>query len=192
MGDEIPGKDTECHGQPSTELCSNVNLTIWLYIYNSDYSPHPQRDGIVESAPKMVQLPAFRIGQFPYFNLNLSPSSSRYFHFFFTSSLLTNSSQVKQTCIFFRKPDFIWFFHPIFPEVWKISWVSQGFLSIAPVEVMKDPILWKFTDLTHMLKKHVEKTIPNWKRPTYIYIYISSMKTKKTSTHIFQLNEVPG
>ena len=28
MGNEIPGKDTECHGQPSTELCSNVNLTI--------------------------------------------------------------------------------------------------------------------------------------------------------------------
>jgi len=47
--------------------------------------------------------------------------------------------------------------------------------------------------LTHMLKKHVENTIPNWKTPTYIYIYIYIFhENKKTSTHILQLNEVPG
>lgn len=167
--------------------CQLNDMTLYIYIYNSDYSPHPQRDGIVESAPKMVQLPAFRIGQFPYFNLNLSPSSSRYFHFFFTSSLLTNSSQVKQTCIFFRKPDFIWFFHPIF---------SRGMKNLLGQSRISFHCTGWGDEGSHPMKiyrsyTHVEKAC--WKNdPKLENANIYLPWKQKTSTYIFQLDEVPG
>ena len=157
-----------------------------MTLYDSDNSPHPQRDGIAESAPKMVQLPAFRIGQFPYFNLNLSPSSTRYFHFVFTSSLLKELFSGQPNLHIFPKTWFHVVFYPIFSRGMKMSWVSQGFLSIAPCTRwcdVQDHILWKFADLNTHVEKHVKRNLSQtgkgMKRPTYIYIYISSMKTKK-------------
>ena len=134
--------------------------------------------------PKMVQLPAFRIGQFPYFNLNFLPSSTRYFHFFFTASLL-NKLFSSQICICFQKPDFMWFFIPFFPEVWKISW-GQSRISFhrTPWCDVQDHILWKQTDLNTHVEKACWKHYPELENANiYLYIY---MVAPPPGTYLFQ------
>ena len=168
-----------------------------MTLYDSDYSPHPQRDGIVESAPKMVQLPVFRIGQFPYFNLNLSPSSSRYFHFFFTSTLLNKIFSGQTNLHIFRKPDFMWFFIHFFQRYEKsLGSVKDFRISFHCTRWcdVQDHILWKQTDLnTHLWKKTCwKKNYPKLENTNiYFFCIYLPWKPKNINTSL-QLNEVPG